>query len=160
MSRSASVDLPWSMWAMIEKFRMFCIVRKNVCGAALPDRTPQKRVRSGGAAPRAASCAALSGAGREPLDKNAGSSAAGAYGKYGWYVEYSIKGHESTPEKRGLHRKRIRRKRPQAKSPGPSGADILAKRPNALGCVRPTLRGREACAPRADCFDVLHAARA
>jgi len=20
------VDLPWSMWAMIEKFRMFCIV--------------------------------------------------------------------------------------------------------------------------------------
>jgi hypothetical protein len=25
MKRSASVDLPWSMWAMIEKLRMFCI---------------------------------------------------------------------------------------------------------------------------------------
>jgi hypothetical protein len=25
MKRSASVDLPWSMWAMIEKLRMCCI---------------------------------------------------------------------------------------------------------------------------------------
>ena len=30
MKRSASVDLPWSMWAMMEKLRMWSIVRRRV----------------------------------------------------------------------------------------------------------------------------------
>ena len=33
MSRSESVVLPWSMWAMIEKLRMFCMKVREV-----PDR--------------------------------------------------------------------------------------------------------------------------
>jgi hypothetical protein len=33
MSRSESVVLPWSMWAMIEKLRMFCMEVRRV-----PDR--------------------------------------------------------------------------------------------------------------------------
>jgi hypothetical protein len=37
MMRSASVLLPWSMWAMMEKFRMWfmgsCALREAACGA-------------------------------------------------------------------------------------------------------------------------------
>src|ERR1017187_3269470 len=33
IKRSASVDLPWSIWAMMEKLRMCCIMKKGARGA-------------------------------------------------------------------------------------------------------------------------------
>src|ERR1700716_3506418 len=52
MRRSASVDLPWSMWAMIEKLRMRDWGRESVTRAmvreagAIPDRPSGRSVRS------------------------------------------------------------------------------------------------------------------
>jgi hypothetical protein len=44
MSRSASVDLPWSMCAMMEKFLMCCI-KQTFQGVELKKDQPEKRAR-------------------------------------------------------------------------------------------------------------------
>jgi hypothetical protein len=40
MMRSASVDLPWSMWAMMEKLRMLFIKFKASYSKKAPGRAP------------------------------------------------------------------------------------------------------------------------
>ena len=43
--RSASVDLPWSMWAMIEKLRIFCIEETEwvgICTGRQPERNARR----------------------------------------------------------------------------------------------------------------------